>query len=660
MEYRALPSGTTLKSRFRIEHELGCGSFGRTYLAADQDKFDISCTIKQLRIEDNTDDQLLTKLFHREARQLFLLGKHDSIPEFLGYFKDDGCHYLAYEYVEGSDLASLIKNGHDWSSEELKQLWSSMLLALEYIHKLGLVHRDIKPSNIIKRSQGQSYALIDFGASVLQPAEHGTLIGTPGYAPLRQLAQGIAGPESDLHALAMTVIHLLTAQSPGNLFAAYGPDLRGSWHQSIRVPDVDADLIFNIDRALLDQLAIKPLPITLSPDSQTEISERYSSSNPAAKPCLPHANLTPVFLPERDQAISSIPDAELPATSVVEGTALLNQHEDEPVDIATTLDLPEKSSFDILKLSHESVDQELDGSLDVLENPTIAAQSLKSPDHLVNSEQSPLLEQWVQADPNCRPIEGSIKKEDLRLNLAMIYGPMVDMLLQHHHLLIEPADIPSLQRDLVTAGLARDDVEEACKRAVCGGAHLATDQGADIENRVIDTTTTPFTSQHDHDVADPERSEVLRILRQAIGPVADLIWSLELELACCEDISLARPLLEQASIPVSLVDQILVQLGQLAPRVTSSQTQLTGDPFPDVLDQDQSTYNPRSGSLGAAQHDGHARDLLMKTVGPIGETIWEQVSILPPDDLPQALLALLQGYGLKGELLDEIRIKLSQ
>jgi serine/threonine protein kinase len=74
---------------------------------------------------------------------------------------------------------------------------------------------NIKPSNLIINSENNVY-LVDFGAVQSRGAVTGvtfTVVGTSGYAPLEQF-WGRAVPSSDLYALGMTLIHLLTGIVP--------------------------------------------------------------------------------------------------------------------------------------------------------------------------------------------------------------------------------------------------------------------------------------------------------------------------------------------------------------------------------------------------------------------------------------------------------------
>jgi serine/threonine-protein kinase len=98
---------------------------------------------------------------------------------------------------------------------------------LQYIHSQQVIHRDIKPANLIRRSQDKKLVLIDFGAvkdqvtpirvdATEQTALTAYAIGTPGYAPPEQMAMRPVYA-SDIYALGVTCIYLLTGRSPKDL-----------------------------------------------------------------------------------------------------------------------------------------------------------------------------------------------------------------------------------------------------------------------------------------------------------------------------------------------------------------------------------------------------------------------------------------------------------
>lgn len=100
---------------------------------------------------------------------------------------------------------------------------NQILPVVRFVHRNRIIHRDIKPPNIIKSSLDSRLVLIDFGAvrefladiddvhSYQAPASQ--FVGTPGFAPPEQLALRPCYA-SDIYALGMTCLFLLTARTP--------------------------------------------------------------------------------------------------------------------------------------------------------------------------------------------------------------------------------------------------------------------------------------------------------------------------------------------------------------------------------------------------------------------------------------------------------------
>ncbi len=226
-----LPDGTVIQNRYRIERVLGQGGFGRTYLAIDTNRFNEFCVLKEFAPQDQSATNLrkAEDLFTREAGVLYQL-RHAQIPRFREMFRvhylDRELLFLAQDYIDGITYEALMdsRQGQGFSEAEILQLLHQILPVLTYIHSAGIVHRDIAPDNIILRSTDQQPVLIDFGVvkalanRLAQPAVSHTLVGKPGYASPEQLQAGTANPSSDLYALAVTCIVLLTGRDPKSLY----------------------------------------------------------------------------------------------------------------------------------------------------------------------------------------------------------------------------------------------------------------------------------------------------------------------------------------------------------------------------------------------------------------------------------------------------------
>ncbi|NER21008.1 MAG: serine/threonine protein kinase [Symploca sp. SIO1C2] len=218
-----------LTNRYRIIQHLGSGGFGDTFLAEDTHlPSGRTCVIKKLRPMNNNLQvyQLVKERFQREAAILEDLGNgHGQIPTLFAYFEEQEQFYLVQEYIQGDTLSNLLKKQGKLTEDFIKIILLKLLEVLEYLQSKRIIHRDIKPDNIIIRQSDQLPILIDFGAvreamgtvtSSGGSLTSSIVIGTPGFMPPEQ---SIGRPvfSSDLYALGLTAICLLTGRSPREL-----------------------------------------------------------------------------------------------------------------------------------------------------------------------------------------------------------------------------------------------------------------------------------------------------------------------------------------------------------------------------------------------------------------------------------------------------------
>jgi serine/threonine-protein kinase len=225
---QACGSSLQLKRRYNVLGILGKGGFGATFAVADQElPGKPICVIKQLR--PTTDDpnvfRMAKELFEREAETLGKIGNHPQIPRLLDYFEENQHFYLVQEYVKGHNLHQEVRKRGAFTEAGVKQFLSELLPIISYIHSQKVIHRDIKPANLIRRQTDRKLVLIDFGAvknqvnTVVshhvssQTALTNFAVGTPVFAPPEQMAMRPVYA-SDIYALGVTCIYLLTAKSP--------------------------------------------------------------------------------------------------------------------------------------------------------------------------------------------------------------------------------------------------------------------------------------------------------------------------------------------------------------------------------------------------------------------------------------------------------------
>ncbi|NCO33299.1 MAG: serine/threonine protein kinase [Armatimonadetes bacterium] len=215
---------------YSVGKVLGQGGFGITYLGADSSRkkpvaikefFPTGCVrcgkaAHASGILTPVDFQTLKQRFLEEADILrkFL---HPNIVDVYGCFEENNTAYMVMEYLKGKPLSKLLEERGKLPETEAVGYVNKLSVALEEVHKTGLIHRDIKPENIIVTDDGR-VVLLDFGSARAYAAgktKRMTALVTAGYAPLEQYAEmATRGPFTDVYALAATLYHLLTGQMP--------------------------------------------------------------------------------------------------------------------------------------------------------------------------------------------------------------------------------------------------------------------------------------------------------------------------------------------------------------------------------------------------------------------------------------------------------------
>ena len=125
---------------------------GQVYRARDG-RLHRDVAIKVLPIEISNEESALRR-FEREARALGALN-HPNIAAIYDVIRDDGAAYLVLELVEGTDLATRLRDGA-MPIDEVLGVAAQIADALAAAHAAGIVHRDLKPANIRSRLQGES------------------------------------------------------------------------------------------------------------------------------------------------------------------------------------------------------------------------------------------------------------------------------------------------------------------------------------------------------------------------------------------------------------------------------------------------------------------------------------------------------------------------
>ncbi|MHB9118217.1 MAG: protein kinase domain-containing protein [Burkholderiales bacterium] len=207
--------------RFKLQRILGKGAQGKVYLAEDP-HLQRQVAIKTLLLADSPDKekQILTLL--GEARIVGKL-KHPNIVALYDAGEMHGTPYLVFEYVEGTNLASLIKEQEKLPVVQAVETAIQILDGIGYAHQQQIVHRDLKPSNILIDREGTA-RVMDFGIARRIDTEKGgetALFGTPIYMAPEYITGKTYSPRSDIFSVGMMLFEMLTgtpAVKSGNVY----------------------------------------------------------------------------------------------------------------------------------------------------------------------------------------------------------------------------------------------------------------------------------------------------------------------------------------------------------------------------------------------------------------------------------------------------------
>ncbi|MGE3163944.1 MAG: protein kinase [Planctomycetota bacterium] len=201
--------GSIVAERYRVIGLLGRGGMGEVYRADDL-RLGQPVALKFLSPEANR-DPARHRAFLDEVRMAVRV-THPNVCRIHDVGDADGHPFLSMEYVDGEDLASLLRRigrlPQDKAIEIARQLCSGLAAA----HDQRILHRDLKPANVMLDGRGQ-VKVMDFGLAGLEQTLDGSAIaGTPAYMAPEQLAGGELTVRTDVFALGLVLYELFTGK----------------------------------------------------------------------------------------------------------------------------------------------------------------------------------------------------------------------------------------------------------------------------------------------------------------------------------------------------------------------------------------------------------------------------------------------------------------
>ncbi len=210
VELGGFTPGTMLAGRYRIVGLLGRGGMGEVYRADDL-KLGQPVALKFLP-KALAEDPVRLERFYAEVRNARQVS-HPNVCRVYDIGELDGQHYLSMEYVDGEDLASLLKRIGRLPQDKALEIARQLCVGLAAAHERGVLHRDLKPSNVMIDGRGHA-RITDFGLAVRGEGElaEGEVAGTPAYMAPEQLAGRGTSVRSDLYALGLLLYELYTGK----------------------------------------------------------------------------------------------------------------------------------------------------------------------------------------------------------------------------------------------------------------------------------------------------------------------------------------------------------------------------------------------------------------------------------------------------------------
>lgn len=232
---------------FRIIEQIAQGGMATIY-KAHQESLDRIVCVKELFPHMAADEALIAR-FEREAKAAASLN-HENIVGVIDFGREDDFYYIVMEYIEGVDLASVLKQV-EIPYEIALILFHEILRGLDFAHQMGLIHRDIKPSNVLFSKKGE-VKLADFGLArqgekMTSLTMTGTVMGTPSYMSPEQAMGKMVDGRSDIFSLGVVAYELFGGRKP------FGGDSYAAVIHSIM--NVEPDPIQTINPVVPDELA---------------------------------------------------------------------------------------------------------------------------------------------------------------------------------------------------------------------------------------------------------------------------------------------------------------------------------------------------------------------------------------------------------------------
>src|SRR5258707_14179837 len=202
--------GQIIAECYRVVALAGRGGMGEVYRAEDLTLEQV-VALKFLPAALSQDAAALAQ-FHAEVRTARQVS-HPNVCRMFDIGEADETLFLTMEYVDGEDLASVVRRIGRLSQDKATEIARQICAGLAAAHERGVIHRDLKPANVMLDGAGQ-IRITDFGLAGIAASIKGADVraGTPAYMSPEQLAGRDVSTKSDIYSLGLILYEILTGK----------------------------------------------------------------------------------------------------------------------------------------------------------------------------------------------------------------------------------------------------------------------------------------------------------------------------------------------------------------------------------------------------------------------------------------------------------------
>jgi len=279
---------TTLSGKYRILRCIGQGGMGSVYEAVHvviKRRF----AVKFLRADIARRRDALAR-FQREAAAAGAV-ENENIAQAVDFgIADDGSPYIVMEYLNGCDLARLLRQAGPLPVRRATDLAIQACSGIHAAHAAGVIHRDLKPANlfICRRSdETDLLKIVDFGIAKLQASDAGqavtrtgSVFGTPSYmSPEQARGSSVLDERADVYALGVILYEMLSGCTPHPGDSHNAVIYHVSTQPPLRLSRVNGSLPGDLIDVVMRSLS-------------TDIEQRYASAAELSQQLTPFAHRT--------------------------------------------------------------------------------------------------------------------------------------------------------------------------------------------------------------------------------------------------------------------------------------------------------------------------------------------------------------------------------